>query len=245
MLSRRQLLTAAGALAASRGYGFRTKFSRASISAIADEVAANEDELYSFARRFELQAIELRYLPGTRHEFALLSEPELKRWSAALGANKLKVSFLNSSAGERPEKFKADATAAIRAAAALGAMALGISTAATGMRPAGVKADIAYRIEEVLPAADAAKVKLAVTDADLLTLVTSKNVGLSWDTRERGTAWPAVNRLLKIHVEADRNLPAVLEKLAKDGYAGRISLSSDPEHAYEAMKDLQRAIGAV
>ena len=40
---------------------------------------------------------ELRNVPETKKEFAFLTEPELKRWAAELAANKLKVSFLNTS----------------------------------------------------------------------------------------------------------------------------------------------------
>ncbi|MEX2262282.1 MAG: TIM barrel protein [Bryobacteraceae bacterium] len=75
----------------------KTRIRRSSISAITDEIGTTPEEAVSFARRYSLEWVELRGIPGGKGEYAFLSEPEVKALAANLAANKLKVSFLNTS----------------------------------------------------------------------------------------------------------------------------------------------------
>lgn len=93
-MTRRELL--AGAAAAPALWG-RTRIRRARISAITDEIGETAADAIAFARRYDLQWVELRRVPEARREYALLSEPEVKTAAIALERHGLKVSFLNTS----------------------------------------------------------------------------------------------------------------------------------------------------
>src|SRR5260370_834648 len=96
-MTRRELLAgAAGVLAASPLQALKSRLTKANISAITDEIGKTQADAIAFAQQYGLQWVELRTVPETKKEFAFLTEPELKRWAAELGANKLRVSFLNS-----------------------------------------------------------------------------------------------------------------------------------------------------
>ena len=97
----------------------KTHISKASVSAITDEVGANHDEAMDFVKHYNLQWVELRNIPGTQKEFATLSDPQLKGALAELRAAKLRVSLLHTS---KPNQ------AAVDAAITLGATGIRCST---------------------------------------------------------------------------------------------------------------------
>ena len=68
------------------------------VSAVTDEIGTSQSDAIEFAKRFNLQWVELRKVPGTTKEFASLTAPELKRTAAELAGNKLKVSVLHAGA---------------------------------------------------------------------------------------------------------------------------------------------------
>jgi hypothetical protein len=75
----------------------KTRITKSRISAITDEIGPAQADAIAFAKQFGLQWVELRNVPGTKKEFAFLSEPELKRYAAELAANKIKSSLLKTS----------------------------------------------------------------------------------------------------------------------------------------------------
>ncbi|HZT30100.1 MAG TPA: sugar phosphate isomerase/epimerase family protein [Bryobacteraceae bacterium] len=93
-MTRREVL-AAGGLSVMPLWA-RRHFDRSRISAITDEIGKTADEAMAFARQYGLHWVELRSVPETRKEYAFLPEAELKGTAAALAANGLKVSFLNT-----------------------------------------------------------------------------------------------------------------------------------------------------
>ena len=94
-VTRRHLFTL---LAASPLLDAKSHIGKNRVSAVTDEVGASQSEAVEFAKRFNLQWVELRKVPGTNKEFASLTQPELKRYAAELASNKLKVSVLHASA---------------------------------------------------------------------------------------------------------------------------------------------------
>ena len=93
----------------------RSHIGKNRVSAVTDEIAGSQFGAVTFAKGFYLEWVELRNVPGTNREFVSLTPPELRRYAAELGANKLKVSVLHASA-PKPE--------ALDAAIALGATRL-------------------------------------------------------------------------------------------------------------------------
>lgn len=85
------------ALLATPLFAKKTRIDKSRISAITDEVGLTASDAIAFAKEYGLQWIELRSIPETRKEYALASEPELKEAAASFAANKLRVSFLNTS----------------------------------------------------------------------------------------------------------------------------------------------------
>jgi len=129
-MTRRQLLAV---FAASPLLAARSHIGKNRVSAVTDEIGASQSDAVALAKRFNLQWVELRKVPGTNKDFAALTSPELKRYAAELEENKLKVSVLHA----KPE--------AIDAARALGAMKLlvpaGIVMVASPLAPAGIDWD--------------------------------------------------------------------------------------------------------
>jgi len=129
-MTRRQLLAV---FAASPLLAARSRIGKNRVSAVTDEIGASQSDAVALAKRFNLQWVELRKVPGTNKDFAALTSPELKRYAAELEENKLKVSVLHA----KPE--------AIDAARALGAMKLlvpaGIVMVASPLAPAGIDWD--------------------------------------------------------------------------------------------------------
>ena len=115
MMTRRELLAgAAGVLAASPLSAFKSRITKANISAITDEIGKTQADAIAFAHQYGLQWVELRNVPETKKEIAFLTDPEVKAIAAELASNKLKVSFLNTSLmkfawpGTEPAKLPAE-----------------------------------------------------------------------------------------------------------------------------------------
>ncbi|HWB98669.1 MAG TPA: TIM barrel protein, partial [Bryobacteraceae bacterium] len=93
-MTRRQLLAAGGFSVAP--LWARRRIDRSRISAITDEIGKTAADAISFARQYGLQWVELRSVPETRKDYSLLPEAEIRATAAALSANGLRVSFLNT-----------------------------------------------------------------------------------------------------------------------------------------------------
>lgn len=93
-MTRRELL---GSALAAPSLWARRGIDRSRISAITDEIGKTADDAIAFAKQYGLQWVELRSVPETRKEYALLPEPELKAAAASLRNHGLRVSFLNTS----------------------------------------------------------------------------------------------------------------------------------------------------
>jgi hypothetical protein len=96
-------------LAAHRLPAAKSHIGKNRVSAVTDEIGASQSEAIEFTKRFSLQWVELRRIPGTDKEFAALTAPELKRYAAELATNKIKVSVLHTST-PKPEAIDAALT---------------------------------------------------------------------------------------------------------------------------------------
>lgn len=191
-VTRREILVGAFAFMAAKG-----RITKANVSAITDELGATQTDALDFARIHGLGQVELRTVPGTKKEFAFLTEPELKRYATELAGARLKVSLLKTSLlkfqwdadAPRWNRRKEDLAAAIRAAQILGTDKIRTFTGARGTGSDGVVR--AY--EELLPLAESAKVRLVIenepsqnigTSAEVkafLAPLPSKALGFDWD----------------------------------------------------------------
>jgi sugar phosphate isomerase/epimerase len=244
MLSRRDVLAgAAFALTAGNLQAFKSHITKARISAITDEIGKTQADAIEFAHQYGLQWVELRNVPETKKEFAFLTEPELKQWAAQLASNKLKVSFLNTGllkfdwpglTPERPRKEtdeqrtkrlaaeqmrwdrrKEDVSAALMAANILGVDKIRVFTGTRVAHPETAYPMIVKTMEELIPLAEKAKVKLLIenensqnigTSAELkaiMELIPSKQVGYNWDPGNaqslKEVPWPDGYRQLPVN----------------------------------------------
>ncbi len=276
ILTRRDLLAGtAAALVGQTVQAAKTHITKSRVSAITDEIGRTQADALAFAKQNGLQWVELRSVPETKKEFALLTEPELKRYGAELAANKLKVSLLKTSLLKFPwpqllpadpnietnqkrwDRRKEDLTRAITAAQILGVDKIRIFTGTRVANPATAYPAIAQAIEELIPAAESARVRLLIenepsqnvaTCAELkaiLDLLPSKTVGFNWDPQNalalHETPWPdgyrllPISRMLNAQIKAEGlsgsfgqiNWRAVMEAMQKDGYQGEISLATE------------------
>ncbi len=205
-LSRRELLaTAAASLAVGPLSAAKGKITKASVSAITDEIGRTQADAIAFAHQYGLQWVELRNIPETKKEVAFLPEAEIKAVAAELAANKLKVSFLNTSLmkftwpGTTPAKprkdtpeqaatraaaekkrwdnRKADVEAAVRAANILGTDKIRIFTGERVAQPETTFKLIQQTMEEFIPIAEKGKVHLLIENEY------SQNIGSSLETK--------------------------------------------------------------
>ena len=266
IVSRRDLLASSAALLGARALlAARARINKSRIGAITDEIGLTQADAVEFARRFALQWVELRNVPGTNHEFAFLPETELKRYAAALAAAKLKVSLLKTSLLKfqwdsdikRWERRKDDLARAITAAQICGVDKIRVFTGARAANPASAYPDIVRTLEELLPLAEIAKVRLVIendpsqniaTCAELraiMDLLPSKSIGFNWDPWNavalNETPWPAgyaqlpKARMLNVQIKAESlsdgsrqiNWRALMEAIGRDGYQGEISLATE------------------
>ncbi|MGD1073885.1 MAG: sugar phosphate isomerase/epimerase family protein [Bryobacteraceae bacterium] len=213
MISRREWLVGSAALlAAGRMEAFKSHLAKASISAITDAIGTTQADAIAFAQQYGLQWVELRNVPETKKEFAFLTEPELKRWATELAANKLKVSFLDTSLlkftwpGTAPvtspedqkrwDRRKEDLASALMAANIFGVDKVRIFTGTRATHPETTYPMIVKTMEELIPMAENAKVRLLIqngssqnigTSAEakaILELLPSKTIGLNWDPQD-------------------------------------------------------------
>ena len=210
-MTRRQLLAGAAALAASAPLYAKSRITRASISAITDEIGKTQAEAIDFAHQYGLSFIELRNMPETGKEFAKMTEPELKLAATQLTSSKLKVSFLNTSMmkfnwpGLNPEATvtpanqkkwdsrKDDLANALLAANVLGVDKVRVFTGSRVAHPETTYKLIVQTMEEFIPMAEKARVHLLIENEysqnignsaesrDILGLLPSKTIGLNWD----------------------------------------------------------------
>ena len=211
-LSRRQLLAGAAVLAAASPLSaFKSRITKASISAITDEIGNTQAEAIDFAHHYGLTCVELRNIPETKKEVAKMTEPEAKAVAAELAAAKLKVTFLNTSLlkfnwpGLQPgvevkpaeqkrwDSRKQDVETALRAANILGVDKVRVFTGKRVEHPETTYKLIAQTMEELLPMAEKAKVHLLIENEysqnignsaesrDIMAMLPSKWIGLNWD----------------------------------------------------------------
>ncbi len=93
-MNRRELLAAS--LAGAAPLWARSHFTKASISAITDEIGKTTDDAIAFAHQYGLKFIELRNAPEERREYVSLPEEKLKAHAVRFTREGLKVSFLNT-----------------------------------------------------------------------------------------------------------------------------------------------------
>jgi sugar phosphate isomerase/epimerase len=243
--TRREVLagSVAAILGASGLQAAKSRITKARLSAITDEIGRTQSDSVAFAKQYGLQWVELRTVPESRKEFALLSEPELKRFNAELAAGKLKVSLLKTSllkfpwpelSPDHPEldanrkrwdRRKDDLAKAITAAQIFGVDKVRIFTGARVARPATAYPVIARAIEDLIPMAEAAKVRLLIENEPsqnigtcaeikaILELLPSKSIGFNWDAQNAlsliETPWPGgyaelpKERMLNVQIKAE------------------------------------------
>jgi sugar phosphate isomerase/epimerase len=271
-VTRRNLLRgAAGALGAGRLLAAKQHITKARIAVITDEAGRTQSDALAFVRQHGLQWAELRTVPETKKEFAFLSEPELKRYAAELAGNKIKVSLLKTSLlkfawpqfggtdadQKRWDRRKDELARAITAAQILGTDKIRIFTGARVADPSTAFAGIAKAIEEFVPLAESARMRLLIeneptqniaTCAELrsiLSLLSSNVVGFNWDPQnakaQREAVWPEgyallpKTRMMNAQIKAETlsggpeqfNWRLILETMQKDGYPGEISLATE------------------
>jgi L-ribulose-5-phosphate 3-epimerase len=255
--------------------GAKSRITKSRISAIIDEIGRTQADALAFAKQHGLQWVELRSVPESKKEFAFLSEPELKRYASELAANELRVSLLKTSLLKFPwprlspadsnleanqkrwNRRREDLTRAISAAQILGVDKIRIFTGARVADPSSACPAIAQAIEELIPAAENARVRLLIenessqnigTCAELkavLDLLPSKTIGFNWDPQNalalHEAPWPGgyallpKARMLNAQIKAEGlsggsgqiNWRAVMEAMQKDGFAGEISLATE------------------
>jgi len=184
---------------------FKGKITKGSISAITDEIGRTQADAIEFAHQYGMQWVELRNVPETKKEIALLTEPEIKKLAAELAANKLKVSFLNTSLmkftwpgtepatprkepdeqrtaraasdAKRWERRTADVDAAVRAANILGTDKVRIFTGERVAQPETTFKLIAQTMEELIPIAERGRVRLLIENEN------TQNIGTSAETK--------------------------------------------------------------
>ena len=265
-MTRRDLLAGSAALFAAGGLcAAKTHLTKSRISAITDEMGSTQAGALAFARQHGLQWVELRNVPESKKEFAFLSEPELRGYAAELAANKLKVSLLKTSLlkfaweedAKRFERRKDDLSHAITAAQILGVDKIRIFTGARAANPTTAYPAIVQIMEELIPLAENARVRLLIenepsqnigTCAELkaiMELLPSKSIGFNWDPQNalslRETPWPGgyaqlpKARMLNVQIKAEGltdgpqqiNWRAVMEAMQRDGYQGEISVATE------------------
>jgi sugar phosphate isomerase/epimerase len=270
--TRRQFLCAASTFAGAAALSAKSRIGKASLSAVTDQIAKTQADAVDFARRYNLSFVELRNVPETGKEIASLTAPELKRIAAELLSNKLKVSFLHTSL-LKADRRKDDLAAALAAAAILGADKIGVFTGNRAANPETARPQIVQTLQEFIPAAEAAKVRLVIVPdpsqniataneaADLLANLPSKTIGFTFDAAAFSETYPHLpkNRILNVRFRAadvladpgpgKTPLLSIFEALQKDNYEFKIALDTqgDPakrlENAANAMDEMMHIAG--
>jgi sugar phosphate isomerase/epimerase len=265
-LTRRGFLAYSAAILGARGlHAAKAHITKARISAITDEIGLTQADAIAFAIQLGLQWVELRNVPGSKREFAFLTEPELKRFAAELAENKLKVSLLKTSLlkfawesdTQRWDRRKDDLARAIAAAQIFGIEKIRVFTGARVANPTTAYPAIVRAMEELIPLAENAKIRLAIENEPsqnigtctelkaIMDLLPSKSIGFNWDPQNalalNEAPWPAgyaqlpKARMLNVQIKAEGlsagprqiNWRAVMEAIGRDGYQGEISLATE------------------
>jgi len=270
-ITRRQLLAGAAALAAAAPLSaFKSRITKASISAITDEIGLTQAAAIEFAHQYGMSWIELRNMPESGKEFAKMTEPELKAAAAELANAKLKVSFLNTSMmkfnwpglvpgapvkdadQKRWDRRKDDLANALLAANVLGCDKVRVFTGTRVKDPETTYKQIVQLFEEFIPLAEKAKVHL---------LIENEYPGNAQELKETpfpdGYALVPKDRILNIQFKASNTLDgpnkmdwkAVLEALQKDNYQYKLGLETHGdaakrmEHAHASMDEMMHIVG--
>jgi sugar phosphate isomerase/epimerase len=268
--TRRELLACPMAMLSARALlAAKARITKSRISAITDEIGRSQAEAIAFAKQHSLQWVELRNVPESKKEFVLLSEPELKRYASELAANGLKVSLLKTNLLKFPGRAKDDLARALTAARILGVDKIRVFTGARVANPEAAYPDIVRTMEELIPLAENAKVRLLIenepsqnigTCAELkaiLDLLPSKSIGFNWDPQSalalHETPWPAgyaqlpKARMLNVQIKAEGlaqiNWRAAMEAMQHDGYQGEFSLATETiDDTFEKATDSIREV---
>lgn len=185
----------------------KSRLDRSHISAITDEIGMTTPESIEFAKKYGLQWVEVREIREKKKEFTYAPEADVKEIAASLAANKLKVSFMNTSLlkftwpGMEParaprndtperrekrlvaekEKFDRrmeDLDKAIAVAKILGCDKIRVFT---GTRTADARATYPRIVEVISPMVDAAakhKIHLLVENEASQNMATSEEIGI-------------------------------------------------------------------
>ncbi len=94
-MNRRELLF--GGFAACGLMAGKGRLGRSRLSAISDEVGASPEDAIAFAKKYGLQWLELRNVPGQKVNYFYMSPEELKPHAQAFAENGIGISFLNTS----------------------------------------------------------------------------------------------------------------------------------------------------
>src|ERR1039457_6210785 len=97
-MNRRQFIAAAAAgtgLLASKDR--KNAIGRNRISAISDEIAVSPAEAIAFARKFGMEWLELRDVPGSKQPYFYMSQQELQPAAKEFADHGIRISFLNTS----------------------------------------------------------------------------------------------------------------------------------------------------
>jgi sugar phosphate isomerase/epimerase len=275
-VTRRNLLAYSACLLSARVLrAAKTHITKARVSAITDEMGRTQEDALAFAKQYPLQWVELRNIPGSTQEFASLSEPELQRYAAELAANKLKVSLLRTNLlkfswgadDKRWDRRKEDFKRAVAAAGVLGVDKISIFTGARAANPTAAFPNILQTMEEMIPRAEDAKIRLLIendpsqnigTCAELkaiLDMLPSKALGFNWDPRNalamNETPWPTgyaqlpKARMFNVQFRSEGrvNWRALLDAMQRDGYQGEISVATEvPGNTFEKTDDSIREV---
>jgi sugar phosphate isomerase/epimerase len=95
-MDRRNFITSGVGLGLTPLFARRARLDRSRFATVTDESGKDPAENFEFARKFGLQFLEVRGVPGSRKHYADLSEEELKAAAKEFAANGVKVSFFNS-----------------------------------------------------------------------------------------------------------------------------------------------------
>ena len=257
-LTRRDLLACSAVVLGARGlWAARSRITKSRISAVTDEIGRTQSDAIAFAKEHGLQWVELRNVPETKKEFISLSEPELKRYATELAANKLKVSLLKTNLLRSPGRAKDDLARAITAAQIFGVDKIRVFTGARAADPAAAYPNLVKSMEELVPLAENAKVRLLIENEPsqnigtcvelkaIMELLPSKSIGFNWDPQNalalKEAPWPAgyaqlpKARMWNVQIKSEGlsdgpqqiNWRAVMEAMERDGYQGEISLATE------------------
>jgi len=204
-MTRRDVL-AAGLSAAAPGFCARHRnLDKSHLSAITDEIGRTPTEAIAFTKEFGLQWVELRSVPGAQREYTFLPEPELRAAAAEFAANRLRISFLNSSMlkyawpgsnparhrGENDERYAErlshgaqrferrmeELDQAIRAAQILSFDKVRVFTGSRVGEPRSMFPRIAEVLSEMAHVAGEAKVHLLIENEESCNVATSAELG--------------------------------------------------------------------